>query len=138
MIYTLGYSGWLPTHLEKTVTDLDAVLCDIRYSPASRNPQWSKKQLSALLGARYLHIQALGNVNYRNGGAIALADFPSGKQAVEPIRASGQQIILMCACRDVTTCHRLVAGQQLSMDWGEPMQHLSPTGAVIERQLPLP
>jgi uncharacterized protein (DUF488 family) len=85
MLYTLGYSGWTPQDIQTEAQARNAVVCDIRYSPASRHPQWSKRQLSQLLGARYHHVQALGNRNYKNGGPIELADYEAGKQAIAEI-----------------------------------------------------
>ena len=49
MLYILGYSGWTPQAIQETVQTLNAVVCDIRYSPASHHPQWSKRQIAQLL-----------------------------------------------------------------------------------------
>jgi uncharacterized protein (DUF488 family) len=68
MLYTLGYSGWTPQAIQAEVQARHAVVCDIRYSPASRHPPWRKCQLAQLLGARYQHVQALGKRNYKNRG----------------------------------------------------------------------
>jgi uncharacterized protein (DUF488 family) len=126
MLYTLGYSGWTPQDIQTEAQARNAVVCDIRYSPASRHPQWSKRQLSQLLGARYHHVQALGNRNYKNGGPIELADYEAGKQAIAEILATGQSVILMCACKDVAICHRRTAAEQLAADLGVPITHLVP------------
>jgi uncharacterized protein (DUF488 family) len=126
MLYTLGYSGWTPQAIQAEAQARDAVVCDIRYSPASRHPQWTKRQLAQLLGARYQHVQALGNKNYRTGGSIALADYDTGKQAIAELLATGQRVILMCACKDVATCHRRTAAEQLAADLGETITHLVP------------
>jgi uncharacterized protein (DUF488 family) len=126
MLYTLGYSGWTPQDIQTEAQARNAVVCDIRYSPASRHPQWSKRQLSQLLGARYHHVQALGNRNYKNGGPIELADYEAGKQAIAEILATGRSVILMCACKDVATCHRRTAAEQLAADLGVPITHLVP------------
>lgn len=126
MLYTLGYSGWTPENIQEAAQARNAVVCDIRYSPASRHPQWSKRQLSQLLGARYQHVQALGNRNYKNGGPIALADYETGKQVIVEILATGQSVILMCACKDVGMCHRLMVAEQLAADLGVTITHLAP------------
>src|SRR2546426_4671063 len=109
MLYTIGYSGWTPEAIQEVAQAHNAVVCDFRYSPVSRHPQWSKRQLAQLLGTGYRHVQALGNRNYKSGGPIALADYEAGKQASAEIFAIGQAVILMCACKDVTTCHRRTA-----------------------------
>src|SRR5262249_8952234 len=96
----------------------NAVVWDIRYAPVSRHPPWRKPQLTQRLGARYQHVQALGSRNYKSGGPIALADYNTGKQAIADILATGQAVILMCACKDLATCHRLIAAEQLAADLG--------------------
>jgi uncharacterized protein (DUF488 family) len=126
MLYTLGYSGWTPQAIQETAQAHNAVVCDIRYSPASRHPQWRKRQLSQLLGARYQHVQALGNRNYKSGGPIELADYEAGKQVIAEILATGQSVILMCACKDRATCHRRTAAEQLAADLGATITHLAP------------
>ena len=124
MLYTLGYSGWTPEAIQETAQARNAVVCDIRYSPASRHPQWMKRQLSQLLGARYQHVQALGIRSYKTGGPIALADYEVGKQVIAEILATGQSVILLCACKDVATCHRRTAAEQLAADLGKTITHL--------------
>jgi uncharacterized protein (DUF488 family) len=126
MLYTLGYSGWTPEAIQAEARARNAVVCDIRYSPASRHPQWSKRQLAQLLGARYQHVQALGNRNFKSGGPIELADYEAGKQAIAEIPATGESAILMCVCKDVATCHRRTAAEQLAADLGETVTHLAP------------
>ena len=126
MLYTVGYSGWTPEAIQEAAQTHNAVVCDIRYSPASRHPQWSKRQLSQRLGARYQHVQALGNRNYKNGGPVALADYEAGKQAIAKILTTGQAVILMCACKDLAMCHRLTAVERLATDLGEAVTHLFP------------
>lgn len=126
MLYTLGYSGWTPAAILAAAQAQNAVVCDIRFAPRSRHPQWRQQQLAALLGARYQPIQALGNRNYNNGGPIALADYEAGKTAVGAILATGQTVILLCACREVTTCHRRIAAEQLAADFGLSIVHLMP------------
>ena len=126
MLYTLGYSGWTPEAIQEAAQAHNAVVCDIRYAPVSRHPRWHKHQLSQLLGARYQHVQALGNRSYKTNGPIELADYEAGKQVITEILASGQSVILMCACKDVATCHRRTAAEQLAADLGETITHLLP------------
>jgi hypothetical protein len=68
MLYTLGYSGWTPQAIQAEAQARHAVVCDIRYSPASRHPPWRKCQLAQLLGARYQQVQALGSATTKIGG----------------------------------------------------------------------
>ena len=126
MLYTLGYSGWTPEAIREEAQARNAVVCDIRYSPRSRHPSWTQGNLQRLFGACYQHVQALGNRNYKSGGPIALADYETGKQAIAEILATGQSVILMCACKDLMSCHRLTAVERLAADLGETVTHLFP------------
>ena len=64
-IYTIGYSGSKPDQIKQLLDDKVAVLFDIRFSPWSRVPQWSKSNLAATVGEeRYFHVKPLGNANY--------------------------------------------------------------------------
>ncbi|OGF05220.1 MAG: hypothetical protein A2W00_04540 [Candidatus Eisenbacteria bacterium RBG_16_71_46] len=44
-IYLAGYTGRKPERLRDLATQLDAIVCDIRYAPRSRAPYWSKEAL---------------------------------------------------------------------------------------------
>lgn len=121
-LYTLGYSGWKLVDLKRQVEELDAILADCRHSPTSRHPQWSKKQMSAFFGERYLHIPQFGNLNYKTGGAIVLADYEGGKQIVIEHLTQGHSLILMCVCENVATCHRLTVAEKLEADLGPEAQ----------------
>lgn len=127
-LYTLGYSGWKPADLAATVERLDAVLWDIRMSPWSKSPQWQGHALRKLLGARYVHMQALGNANYKSGGPIDLAN---PRAAEEPARRVLERspLILLCGCADVMRCHRFEAAVWLVAALGVKVEHLSPPAA---------
>jgi uncharacterized protein (DUF488 family) len=139
VLYTLGYSGWTLEAIQEVAQAHNAVVCDIRYAPFSRHPQWRKHQLVQLLGARYQHVRALGNRNYKSGGPIILSDYETGKQAIAEILATGQSVILMCACKELAHCHRRIAAEQLAADLGVRPMHLTPPKqqCVPEKQGPL-
>jgi hypothetical protein len=124
-IYTLGYSGLSPADLLRLAETRDLVVLDIRYSPRSRRPEWTRARLSALLGARYVHLPELGNVNYRGDGPIVLADPAQGVQRAAAYLAQ-RDVLLLCACRDLATCHRLPASELLAEATGASLQHLTP------------
>lgn len=128
-IYTIGYSGWRPVDLKLCVDALGAMLLDIRYSPRSKRPEWTREALRGLWGIEapryYTHIQALGNRNYANGGPIELAAPLSGLRAVRPIWQR-QPIVLLCACRHAGTCHRAVAAEYLAAELEAPVVDLYP------------
>ena len=121
-IFTLGYSGWKLGDLKQQVEDLDAILVDCRHSPTSRHPQWSRKQMSAFFGERYLHVPGFGNLNYKNGGPVLLADYEAGKAIVVEHLTQGHSLILMCVCDNVATCHRLTVADRLEEDLGPEAQ----------------
>jgi uncharacterized protein (DUF488 family) len=108
-VYTIGYGGRTPAEIEQLAQDLDATVFDIRFSPRSRDPRWSRKQLGELLDSRYRHVRELGNVNYK-GGPIELVDFDAGRELIEQ---SDRPVILMCVCRDPRICHRTVVAHRL-------------------------
>ncbi len=95
--------------LEALMQDEKAVLVDIRYNPVSRwRPMWNKKALSERWGGRYSHVKLLGNVNYNNGGPIQIANAERGIPLVVQGLQRGLTIILLCVCKEYSTCHRRV------------------------------
>jgi uncharacterized protein (DUF488 family) len=108
-VYTLGYTGRKLDGLKAIVQEKQAILFDIRFSPRSRNPVWNGGNLRQAFGARYKHIRALGNANYR-GNSVRIQDFDAGLRA---IAESGRPVILMCACKDYGSCHRSVIATRL-------------------------
>ncbi len=112
IVYTLGYlKPEAMTTLEVFVANGAGVI-DIRYAPVSRRPEWTKKRLIERFGAtRYVHVQALGNINYRSRGQlpIRLADPETGlRRVVTYLASSGLDVCLLCACQNVATCHRRI------------------------------
>lgn len=124
-IYTLGYSGIQPEQLRAAAEQHDLVVLDVRFSPRSRRPEWTRKRLQALLGERYVHLPALGNINYKGEGPIQLADPETGIAAAAKV-LEGQPVLLLCACRDVQTCHRRDAADLLAAATGAPVVHWTP------------
>jgi activating signal cointegrator 1 len=132
-IYTAGYAGWAPAQLKATVDELGATLLDIRYSPVSRRPEWTREALRTLLGARYAHVPALGNRNYRAGGPIALAAPERALPTVAKALARGP-VILLCACMHAEECHRTDAAAYLADQLGAPIEHLTPPPKEAQRR----
>ena len=125
-IFTTGYlAGWTPDALAAAVTEQDAVLCDIRFMPRSRVPGWNRAQLERLMGARYRHLKALGNQNYK-GGEIALVDITEGLRQIEALLDQFDNVVLMCACRDAQRCHRRLVADEASRQLGVPTAELHP------------
>jgi uncharacterized protein (DUF488 family) len=110
-VFLFGYSGRRPAALLDAAVSLDAIVLDIRHSPRSRNSQWSKPNLSRLLGDRYEHCPPFGNLHYQSN-AIELADPEAGVAMVRDLLET-RSVVLMCVCKDDTACHRRVAADLL-------------------------
>lgn len=111
-IYTVGYSapGWTPELLHAEVLRLGAVLWDVRFSPYSRIPGWSREALIRTFGDQYRWARNLGNRNYQ-GGPI---DLHRPAAAVAPFLAEARPVVLLCVCQDHHTCHRTTAAAYLA------------------------
>jgi uncharacterized protein (DUF488 family) len=123
ILYTAGYTGLRPNELKATAERLGAVVADIRFRPFSRNPAWSKVNVSKALGDRYHHVQALGNRNYKSG-PIDLIDVEAGISLVGTLLEK-QPVILLCVCPNVETCHRKTAAEKLAEALGCEVKHLT-------------
>ena len=109
-VYTLGYlQRGSMERLRKLVAD-NVIVLDIRYSPRSAWPHWSRKQLAERFRGSYLHVPELGNVNYRSPDLpIKLRDEDFGVWAVRFWLEKGYDVCLLCACVEVSACHRVRA-----------------------------
>ncbi len=111
-VLTFGYQGKRAVDLLARLQQLDAVLCDVRLSPRSRwAPEWNEKRLVELMGDRYVHVPALGNVNYK-GGPVEIQDLNVGLSAVFDLAAT-RSVVLMCVCSKLSGCHRESIAQAL-------------------------
>ena len=120
-VYMWGYQGHEVSDLEKLVEQSGAVVFDIRYSANSMNARWRKSHLSLILQANYQHVPELGNINYRNGNEIVIANLEAGIQRIEN---SDRPVLLVCVCKDRIGCHRDVIGRELASR-GFDVQELS-------------
>lgn len=128
-IWSIGYSGLKPDKLFGHVRSMNAVLVDIRYSPRSRNPAWSRSHLEQGLGDRYRHVQNLGNAAYLSKeGHIKIVDMEAGIAELEAIDAPA--IILMCACERYADCHRKVVMDELARRFPEQVRGEVPRNLV--------
>ncbi len=112
-VYTIGYAGRSQDEIVEILNNLDAVLLDIRFSPYSRTQEFTGRDLQLRLGNRYIHVKELGNVNYKNGELIQIANYPAGKAVIEAIT---KPVVLMCGCWNYTTCHRCTVARLLRLD----------------------
>lgn len=136
-IFTLGYSGSAVLPLREWLEREDSLLIDVRFSPRSRDPQWRQKNLQAVFGQRYVHVEAFGNENFR-GGAIRLHDAVQGVKIVAAMLETNP-VALCCVCPgDPTRCHRSLAARLISEATGAAIIHLTPGDfAPVRQQLDL-
>ena len=125
-IYTLGYSGWSVEAIKTFLESVNGVAVDVRMVPRSRVAAFNGTAFSRLLGERYYWLSDFGNVNYKSGGPIAIADFDKGVERLGPLRTAGRAVVLVCGCPDVNVCHRKVLAERLAKRWGAEVEHVAP------------
>ena len=110
-IYTTGYEGREVTDLPELLTNLDAVLVDIRFSPAERPLKWRKDYLKLLLKNRYLHVPSLGNRHQPSSEKkIAIQNLALGIKIITELKVN---VLLMCECKTEESCHRRLIAEEL-------------------------
>ncbi|HRH46983.1 MAG TPA: hypothetical protein PKY82_35380 [Pyrinomonadaceae bacterium] len=108
-IFTTGYTGKKVNDLKPLLEWLDAILIDIRFAPFSRQQHWQKDFLQEILRSRYYHVQNLGNKAYKEG-RIEILNLESG---INTVLSSNSNVVLMCGCADLKSCHRFVLMNEL-------------------------
>jgi hypothetical protein len=130
-LYDLGYIGCNLPDLKAAVTTTGATLLDIRFSPYSRNPTWSGNNLVKVFGEQYVHCRSLGNENYKMAGMenVKFVDLDKGIIMICGLLQKGP-VIVMCACKDVNHCHRLLAVQEYEKRTGQASTHIGPADLI--------
>ena len=121
-----------PDELAVALDRVGGVAVDIRFAPWSKDPVWRIDALRERFGWRYLHVQALGNRNFRGDGPIDLADAERGLTVVEEVVAGPCRPVLICGCREARRCHRSEVARLLRAR-GHRVQELS----TLDSQIPL-
>ena len=129
-IYTLGYSGWSVEAIKTFLESVNGVAVDVRMVPRSRVAAFNGTAFSRLLGERYYWLSDFGNVNYKNGGPITIANFDKGVERLGPLKKAGKAVVLLCGCPDVTVCHRKILAERLADRWDAEVVHLTPPPKV--------
>ena len=124
LIFTFGYSGASLAQLKWLSERFEATVVDTRYSTSTRRVDFSAQRLEAVLKERYVHIPEFGNVNYKNGGPVKLADPKLGISRISGILSSGS-VILLCVCASWEECHRSDVAQLLASEFALPVKHLT-------------
>ncbi len=110
-LLTIGYGEPdAASRIKVFLTEPRTLLVDIRYSPWSRwKPAWRKAALRDTYQHSYVHLKALGNVNYnRPGQPIHLLNPDGPVRAAVQFLQSGGSLMLLCACKEYERCHRKV------------------------------
>lgn len=108
-VYTTGYTGKDVSDLKPLLAALDAVLFDVRYSPDSRVLKWTRAYLQVLLREKYHHLLPFGNRTFREN-KITIQNLDLGIKILESQKSN---VVLMCGCAELSTCHRLVLAHEL-------------------------
>ena len=109
--FLTGYTGKptrTPAQLLQLAINLDAVVVDSRFHPASRwATHWSRIPLGNAIGDRCLWLQEFGNSLYRQR-KIKLYNPRAGLAHLDTVGIT--RAIILCACADGETCHRTQVG----------------------------
>ena len=112
MLYTFGYAGMHGGgDLRELLGQRVEVVVDVRLRPYSRKRAFSLGTRDTVETAPYAYrwLGGLGNAEYRTGG-MRLAR-PEEIEVVVQLLASGTNVALMCACAEVSTCHRRLVAE---------------------------
>jgi hypothetical protein len=110
-LYDLGYQNVSKKRSEdfkRFVFFKNAIIVDARFSPKARTPEWNKGALQKTFGGNYIHVKALGNENYKEGGSIKFVDLDAGLEIIHRLLEK-QPVIVMCGCWQRFRCHRYTA-----------------------------
>lgn len=104
-VFGVGYQSLNLEDLAARREELGALIVDVRLKPWSNRHEWRRPHLAARFRESYVHVESLGNINYKNGGPVLLKDERAGIADVMSMTASCP-VILLCACWDGEKCHR--------------------------------
>ena len=105
------------------------VVIDVRLTPYSKLPGWNTEDLQRSYQARYMHIRELGNLHHHRGLPIKLVDEENGLQQLQ-CWLEQFNILLLCGCYKVETCHRGYIADHLAARTQVPICHLPVPGAT--------
>lgn len=132
-VYPVGYSLYGSEQaLERLMSDPNIRLIDTRYQPYSWRPQFRADSLRAKYGERYRQAgKYLGNLNYKQGWPIHIADLRAGRAGLMQYLNEGHDLISLCQCAQYSNCHRKVIVEQLKQAMPGVVIVL-PVGSLVE------
>ena len=125
LIYSVGYEGLSVAALVDRLSAAQVTtLVDVRLTPSSRRPGFSRKSLSAAVeeaGIAYVHERLLGNPS-ENRDSFRRGDGVDGRRNMRELLENGSgealqrlvdlavdgRVAVLCVERDRTRCHREV------------------------------
>lgn len=130
-LYTMGY---LAGRADKKLRDLITMgipLVDVRHTPESKHPQWTKESLEQIQGISYYWIQDLGNVNYKAAltgnfteADIRIKDIDEGISQLADVLKKHGKACLLCACSNKNLCHRSTVAKEAMNRLGVKVTHI--------------
>jgi uncharacterized protein (DUF488 family) len=141
-IFTIGYEGAdIPALIMALRSAGVARVVDVRHSPYSRRPEFSKDELRSALGEygiAYTHIEALGNPPAGREAAraghmssyksvyTAHLDSEEGRKALARLMqlAAQETVCLLCLEKSAGHCHRGMIADKYTVLTGEDVEHL--------------
>ena len=114
-LFTVGYGGRSLPGLIAVLTEAGVnILADVRTSPRSPIPGFSGIELKKSLptaGIEYVHLQELGNANYKRPElGFTLNSQAKGTARLKDLLNRSPTVIL-CAEKDYLRCHRLMIAE---------------------------
>jgi len=131
-VIPFGYADGGTSALDRLMQGDRAHLVDIRLSARSRIPVFNEAALKARFAGRYMHLPELGNVNYKNGQPIQIADPDRGISRLMNGIDQGYTIVLMCGCKQYELCHRSVVVDLLKRAMAEVEVELPDQKEVVQ------
>ena len=112
-IYATHAAGKEISILPQVLSELDAILIDIRLTPPAQPLKWSKNYLELLIGNKYLHVPLLGNRAAEAGGATTKSSIQNLALGIKIITELKINILLFCSCQNESNCHRRAVSREI-------------------------
>ena len=114
-ILTIGYGGKRPDDFFKELAEMNpGIVVDVRENPYSAYlVVYTYPQLSKRLGEQYTWIKELGNKTRQM--PPTLVDEETGLMKLAQLAEKHQTIVLLCAEKNETDCHRSVVKKRFTL-----------------------